>query len=494
MHDWYAFKDVEPRLAAAAIILQPDTSGRQEVLLARRNKRLPFMGGHHVFPGGSIDSADRPELVDDASDEAEARAIYAAAREVFEETGLLPVRGSLPSRERLRAARHCLLVKEFTFADILDEFGLRIDGALFTPAGVWLTPPFSPIRFLTRYFLFHHEGERYEEAESVEGEIVALDWMTPGEARRRWHHGEMRLSTPVAFVLHHLDRLSLDAALPWVRQVPGHDLEQPNRFELRRGLHLIPVRSATLPPATHTNCIIIGEDELVVIDPGAHDAAEIAHLASHLEHLRQLGGTVRAIALTHSHPDHTGGVAYLAERFGAEVWAHAETARQVGFPVHRHLTEGEVIEIAGDPGWRIRCRHTPGHDPGHLAFIEESTRTLLAGDLIANPGTILITEELEGDMSHYIESLERMTEENFNFMIPAHGMPFWGSDPKEALRDLISHRLAREARVLAAVEAGAETEDEVLVRAYDDTPEHLWPLAKHQLRAHLKRLGMSVRA
>jgi len=492
MQDWFAHKDVEPRLAAAALIVQPGPGGDLEILLAQRNKRLGFMGGHYVFPGGSIDESDRPDLVDSEDDPAVAKAIYAAAREVFEETGLLPVRGELPSLERIRAARHCLLVKEFTFADVLDQFGLHIDARQFTPAGIWVTPPFSPVRFRTRYFLYRHEGERYEEIESVEEEIVALNWMTPGEARRRWHLNQLKISTPVAFVLQHLDRLPLDDALPWLHKVPGHDLEIPNRFELRRGVHLIPVKTATLPPATHTNCIAIGEDELVVIDPGAHDDTEIEHLAGHIEHLLALRGRLRAVLLTHSHPDHTGGAQVIAERFSAEIWAHADTNRQLGFEVHRTLEHDEVIELPGEPGWQIRCLHTPGHDPGHLVFLEHSTRTLAAGDLIANPGTIVISPDFEGDMTQYLESLERTAEADFNFLVPSHGMPFWGQDPKDALRQLIQHRLEREDKIRTAIDAGAKTTDEVVRQAYADTPEAAWPIAKHQLQAHLVRLGLTL--
>ena len=49
-----------------------------------------------------------------------------------------------------------------------------------------------------------------------------------------------------------------------------------NWFEIRRGIVLVPVKSATIPPATHTNCLIVGEESLYVIDPGPGDDAEVA--------------------------------------------------------------------------------------------------------------------------------------------------------------------------------------------------------------------------
>lgn len=491
MHDWFAHKDVTPRPAAAAIILSPGPDGSPEILLARRNKSLPFMGGHHVFPGGRLDKEDAEGFVHGAADDEQARAIFAAAREVFEETGLLCVR-DVPDPGALRGHRFRLLAREAGFSGILDELKVRLHAEDFVPAGTWVTPPFSPMRYRSHYFIYHHTGPRYEEVESDEGEIVGLDWLTATEARRRWHMGELRLSTPVAFVLHHLASLSLEDALPWLHRTPGHDLDTPNRFELRRGLHLVPLRSPTLPPATHTNCVIIGEDRLLIIDPGAHDAAEQEHLFDHLDHMIALGARIEAVLLSHSHPDHTGAAHLLAERYGAPIWAHAETGRQTGLPLARALADRDVIELPGDPGWRIVCLHTPGHDPGHLALLEETTHTLLAGDLIANPGTIIISPDYEGDMTQYLDSLARVVEEDFNFMIPAHGMPFWMQDAKQRLRDLMSHRLEREEKIRGAIDAGASTRRAVLERAYADVAPETWPLADHQLRAHLIRMGLAL--
>jgi ribonuclease/clavin/mitogillin len=490
MHDWFAFKDVEPRPAAAAIILSEGADGQQEVLLARRNKALAFMGGHHVFPGGRLDREDTPSVAG-AQDAAIARAIFTAAREVFEESGLFIARHQ-SAHHVLEQERDRLLRRETSFAAILERLGAELHAEDFIPAGQWITPPFSPIRFHTQYFIYHHRGARYESIETHEGEIVGLDWWTPHDARRRWHRGEIRLSTPVAFVLQHLARMPLDTALPWLHRTPGMDLAAPNRFELRRGIFLIPVRSATLPPATHTNCVIIGEERIVVVDPGAHDPVEQEHLIQHVEHLLALGAALEAVVLSHSHPDHTGAAGLLAERYGAPLWAHPETARQTGLPIQRELHEGDVLRLPGDPDWEVHCLHTPGHDPGHLALLERSTGTLLAGDLIANPGTILISPDYGGDMTHYLESLQRAAEETYNFLIPGHGMPFWNQDPKQALKDLAAHRLKREQKILDAISNGAMTEDDLLAEAYADTPMTSWPLARHQLRAHLQRLGIHL--
>jgi len=491
MIDWYAFKDITPTPSAACIVLHGEE--HVEVLLGRRNDAMNFMAGHYVFPGGSIDDSDTADYVDGVRDAEVARAIFATARELFEETGLLCVGHEVTTPlDDLRTLRRALVKEERSFAEILDTLSLRIRGEAFIPAGLWVTPAFSPKRYLTHYFIYRLQGERYDEVFENDPEIVALEWHTPRDARARWHDGNLRISTPIAYVLHHLAAFSVEDALPWMKKTPGHDDEIPNRFELRRGIHLIPLRSPTLPPASHTNCVVIGERELYVFDPGATDETEQRHLLDHLEHLAALGETIAAVVLTHSHIDHIGTVPLLRDTYKVPVFAHALTAKAVGFPVDRLLADGEMLDIAGEPGWQLKCIHTPGHDPGHLCFYEANTRSMLLGDMVANPGTIIVSPDFDGDMDDYLNSLGKLLQEDFSFAVPAHGMPLWGNNGKEKVEELIRHRLMREDKIKLALERGADNMMALLEQAYDDTPRETWPLAEHQLRAHLVRLGVSL--
>src|SRR5205814_401483 len=115
----------EPKTAAACILVRG--GAQPEVLLARRNSALRFMGGHHVFPGGRMQEGESVGCVSNATDIDHARAIQAAVREVFEETGLLCVRGAIPESELLRQARHRLLKEEMNFTDLLARHALSID-------------------------------------------------------------------------------------------------------------------------------------------------------------------------------------------------------------------------------------------------------------------------------------------------------------------------------------------------------------------------------
>jgi glyoxylase-like metal-dependent hydrolase (beta-lactamase superfamily II)/8-oxo-dGTP pyrophosphatase MutT (NUDIX family) len=478
----------EPKTAAVCILVRGDDP--PQVLLARRNPSLRFMGGQHVFPGGRIQEGESLRCVANAADDPQAQAIQAAAREVFEETGLLCTRGPLPGRELLRPARRRLLQGELNFADFLAQHGLVIDADDFQPAGQWLTPAFVPIRFATRYFLHHLRGDQQEEL--IEGEIVGLDWFTPAEARKRWHAGQIKISTPVAYTLRQLAAAGLPGALPLLtrgtQRAPGNH----NWFEIRRGITLVPVQSATIPPATHTNCLIVGEASLYIIDPGADDAAEFEHLARQIDHLLELGGQVEGVLLSHSHPDHVAAAEALRARYQVPIMAHAATAAQISFSIDRLLHDGEVLLSGCDPQWRLQCIHTPGHDPGHLCFLEESTGALLAGDMVANPGTIVISRQFGGDMAAFVHSLERLLELESKLIVPAHGQPV--GNPRAFLQQQLDHRLWREEKIKNAHDAGAATFDQLLARAYDDVAEQALPWARHSLDAHLARLGIELPA
>lgn len=476
---------VDPKKAAACIIMDPDGS----ILMGTRSLGMRFMGGHHVFPGGRVDDSEDVDHVIGFSSSEDALSVKAACREVFEETGLLLTQGDLPDVSERRSAREELLAERVTFNQILQEFEMTVDFSHFIPAATWMTPGNSPIRFDTRYFLYHYSGD--QEPELLDGEFTALEWIKPLELRRRWHEGEVRVSAPVSCTLRHFSALPYPECLDLLRLPTDRRPGMPKWFEMRRGLYLVPVETETILPATHTNCIVVGEDEVLVIDPGSDKPEELEYLGSLLDHLLGLGGSIKAVVLTHSHPDHTAGVGFVRDRYKVPVWAHEAVAPQVDFDIDRHIQDEEILELAGEPGWRLRALHTPGHDPGHLCFYEESTRTLLCGDMIANPGTIVVSHAYGGNMNEFLASLERLMEiEEANLIIPAHGMA--QSDPRERLGEHLKHRLWREEKIHNAYDQGSKTLKELLATAYDDAPVEALPLAEHALQAHLARLGIEL--
>jgi glyoxylase-like metal-dependent hydrolase (beta-lactamase superfamily II)/8-oxo-dGTP pyrophosphatase MutT (NUDIX family) len=475
---------VEPKRAAACILRNP----HGEVLLGKRNYSMRFMGGHHVFPGGRVDSTDNVEWVAGIEDLELGESIFAAAREVYEETGILCSRTGNFDPDLLRKLRLELLDNSLDFPTILKELNAQIDGSHFEAAGHWITPSASPIRFDTKYFLYHFDGS--QSFDLIQGEFIELDWMLPQEARDRWHKHEIELSPPVAYTLHHLAAVEHPDALHLLDRDTQRSPGTPKRQEIRRGIHYIPLNTKTIPPASQTNCIVIGDERLLIIDPGSDDPEELNLLKSQLDHLIELGSTLEAIVLTHSHHDHTDGIPFLQETYGLPIWAHEKTDEQIDYHVDRHIEDNEMIELPGNPAWRIKALHTPGHDPGHLSFYEESTRILFCGDMIANPGTIVVSQSYGGNMQQFIDSLDRLIAiEDASLVVPAHGM--FSENPQEEIAKHKTHRLWRENKIYEAWDSGAHTISDLLTTAYDDAPKEALRLAEHALKAHLERLGLT---
>src|SRR5690348_14479288 len=138
-------KDPMPKPPAlAATVVLHRRAPALEVFWVQRSDQLQFLGGFHAFPGGRADRNDAATKVEGAEGEA-ATLIAAAAREVFEETGVLLARGArrVPVEARDEARRK-LLAGEGVFADFLGQHALVLDARDFVPAGRWQSPPFQP--------------------------------------------------------------------------------------------------------------------------------------------------------------------------------------------------------------------------------------------------------------------------------------------------------------------------------------------------------------
>jgi glyoxylase-like metal-dependent hydrolase (beta-lactamase superfamily II) len=176
------------------------------------------------------------------------------------------------------------------------------------------------------------------------------------------------------------------------------------------------------------------------------------------------------------------------------IWAHAATAERLAgkVAVQRSLDHGERITLDGAEPLTLECVHTPGHAPGHLCFWAREARALIAGDMVASVGTILVDTK-DGDMQRYLDSLRAMDELDAQQLLPAHGLPI--HDARARLHYYVQHRLAREAKVYAALAdlGRAARSDELLPRAYADTPKAAWPFAALAIEAHLVKLEREER-
>ena len=232
---------VVPRHAASVLLLR-DQRGAIEVLLTRRHENLAFMGGMWVFPGGTLcpadTSADSLALIPEAArvgchrlSDLDGHALptttclglaIAAARETFEETGVLlatTAEGHHCGSERLARLhdrQRAIVSQPELFATSLQEERLQLDVRRLVYWSHWITPSTVPKRFDTRFFLASLPPEQSATVDSIEA--TELCWMTPASLIAASDDGTMTLSRPTLYNLMELDasvrqHVSLNAIL-----------------------------------------------------------------------------------------------------------------------------------------------------------------------------------------------------------------------------------------------------------------------------------------
>ncbi len=532
-----ARQPVEPRPAATLLWLRASAAG-PEVLLTRRSPKASFLPGVFVFPGGRIDDEDARahDLVHGATGAAAPHltAALAALRESFEELGVLHAvcadGAPLAGRDLAAIRRDQPLYPQ------LRERGLKLAATEVRTLARWTTDrDIGPRRFSTAFLIARvPEGQTPVADDAEQFEPV---WLRAELALQRYQAGDLPLIFPTLRTLQWLARFdSVDAALqacaggqPLWDSCPRGALVkgQPQRYmesdlpfgelelvcpdgqlehaldwqhehpvQLLRHLWRLTAPNGGVMTGPGTNSYIVGSESggFVVIDPGPPDDEHVARL------LKATGGRVRAIVCTHSHPDHSPAAIPLAQACEALGGARppilgmpsAATARAHSlFTPDRALADGERLHLA-DPEHPITLRaiHTPGHAANHLCLVVEEDGLLFSGDHVLNGSTTII-DPPDGNMAAYLESLDALTtacgSDDIRFILPAHGHVMGSA--VDIIARLKAHRLAREARIIAAMreQPDGRPEDWVM-RAYADTPKALWPMAKRSLLAHVERI------
>jgi glyoxylase-like metal-dependent hydrolase (beta-lactamase superfamily II) len=248
-----------------------------------------------------------------------------------------------------------------------------------------------------------------------------------------------------------------------------------------------------------TNTYLVGRGEVALLDPGPEDAGHLEAILRATE-----GERITRILVSHTHRDHSPGVAALKAATGAPSLGFGPhmTPPEAGGEGGDHqfrpdvtLPDGAVVE-GGD--WRLTALHTPGHCANHLCFALETGHdggVLFSADHVMSWSTSVVSPP-DGDMADYMASLAKVAAREDRLYLPGHGPPL--PDPAPFVAALAAHRMEREAKVLEALRAARRaTPLDLVPDAYGpELDPRLVPAAARSLLAHLIKLaaeGAAVR-
>ncbi|MDQ4095726.1 MAG: MBL fold metallo-hydrolase [Actinomycetota bacterium] len=466
---------------ASTVVLLRDSARGLEVLVTVRPKHLRFMGGATVFPGGAVAPEDAdPRWVDaamtapsdaasllDEDDPHEALGwLVCALRESYEEVGFIVGEGPLHELPRDVTAGE--------FRDAAIALGVRLGTDELVPAGRWVTPNGSPVRFDARFFVARVDTDWSPAPDP--SEVASCSWVTATEALAEFAAGNSIMAPPTTAMLQKLEAFSdVDSALEGLRAATLRWDEKIYRVRLSPLVQLVLAPNPGLLTGPGTNTYIVGADPSLVIDPAVDDP-------EYLHEVLDAAAEVAAILVTHRHPDHVGGIRALAAQWDVEVEVRAWGDGRAGGCEVRPLLDGEVLEFGGGV---LETVFAPGHAADHVCFWLAQENALFAGDNVLGEGTSVIAPP-DGDMKAYLDTLRRLEVLGPRRIYPGHFRPL--DDGVAVLRHYQQHRKEREVKILAALADGPATLEEVVTRAYDDTPVELHPAAQMSALAHLDAL------
>ncbi len=522
---------------AATVLLLRDGKDGIEVLMTRRSTTASFAPGAYVFPGGGIDAADAQAHAQSTrratqSDLHLTQAI-AAIRESFEELGVLLARR--PDGSHASALDIAALDRKAAFARQCAERGLMLAGDDVFVLAHWVTDRDLPRRFDVPFLVARMpEGQNPVADESEQFEPV---WVRPADALAKHKAGNFFIIFPTIRTLERLQAYADVAAVlqacalekplwtscpragllagaearymeheapygelaltcPDGQIVHSLDWQTEAPVALLKNVMRLTAPNPGVMTGPGTNSYLVGDAKggYIVIDPGPADHDHLARL------YQAAGGDIRMIVCTHSHPDHSPGAKPLQALCSSPPpilgLASAPTARAASsFTPDRALQHQELLVLAGQgPDGEIthtlQVIHTPGHAANHLCLVLVEDGILFSGDHILN-GSTTVVDPPDGNMNAYLDSLDVLSaacdEHGIEFIAPAHGYVI--GEAKTAIAQLKAHRLKREAKIAAVMQAMPNgTLDDWVPLAYDDVDARIWPVAKRSLLAHVERL------
>ena len=243
-----------------------------------------------------------------------------------------------------------------------------------------------------------------------------------------------------------------------------------------------------------TNTYLVGTNDIAVLDPGPNDPEHLQAILDALE----FGQRITHILVTHSHIDHSKLATALSQASGATIYGfgpsdigQSNVMRELiasgyigggegsdkDFRPDICLEDGDQIE--GD-GWNISVLHTPGHFANHITYTWRDIA--FTGDHIMEWASSMVSPP-DGDLADFMSSCRKLKDKDWRIFYPGHGGPV--QRPRQRLEWLISHRLGREADILAALKQRPMNPSELAEQIYVETHRALLGAAARNVFAHL---------
>ena len=192
---------------------------------------------------------------------------------------------------------------------------------------------------------------------------------------------------------------------------------------------------------TYSNTFLVLDQRLVLVDTGTSDAPP--GILEYLKKIRMKPSDLGTIFITHTHPDHVGGLAEIKrEAPAAKVAAHRIEADFIskkrtytgppGAATQKH--RGTPVDILLDDGKTqdgLRAIFTPGHTTGSLSLLDATRSLLIAGDAVNNEGRLQpMDDRYNVDPKQHRESIKKLAAFDFENLVMGHGAPILGGASK----------------------------------------------------------------
>jgi hydroxyacylglutathione hydrolase len=209
-------------------------------------------------------------------------------------------------------------------------------------------------------------------------------------------------------------------------------------MEIIDGVHRVDEASSNI---AHSNVYLVTNGkELIVVDTGTSGNAK--KIVAYIQKIGHQTSDVSTIVLTHLHRDHVGSAKELKDLTNAKVAAHMEDADYIAgkksipkpknvllraalFFIKSTPVEVDIALKGGDRIGNLLVIDVPGHTPGSIALLDAPKKALFVGDILGYDGKKIIADKAPKQLiwaaDKERESIEKISQMDFEIMLPGHG-------------------------------------------------------------------------